>query len=76
MDNQEPQIYKQLRQLAEDVIHFEEILNLLAEKDIYINETDGAGRWQVRSEDASIRKQFPTFSQAFEFVIGLLKAKA
>lgn len=72
MNNQEPQIYQQLRQITEDATHFKEALRLIAaaHKLFVVEITDG---WYVQSADGIIEEKFATFSQAFEFVMGLLE---
>lgn len=70
MDNQEPQLH----QLAEDATHFKEALKLLAvAHKIYVIElTDG---WCISAKNDTIHLEFPLFSDAFRFVMGLLEVK-
>lgn len=74
MNDQEPKIYQQLREIAEDATHFNEALRLLAatHKIFIVDIPDG---WGVSAHDDAIHTMFTTFSQAFEFALGLLEVK-
>lgn len=78
MNDQEPQIYQQLRQIVEDATHFREALRLLGEKyGIRIMTITSNSDWGgVTDSRKGILGRFQTFSQAFEFGLGLLEVKA